>query len=209
MMEKFRRFQYNEFGDFVDNRFKRIRRMITGERVKLRRKRLSDAKQDYKWQVDPELVKLDAAEMLQMSFEHYYREYAFELSYPCANRHEFAVDTLDGEHVGNCVYYNVDLAKKKVEIGIMIGNRKYWDQGYGEDALKLLIDYVFNKYSLEEIYLTTLNWNERAHRCFNKCGFEKKDVVERDGHKFILMSLDRSKWESLQRERGKETSQIN
>lgn len=180
--------------------------MLTGKRVKIRAKKLSDAREDYRWQIDPELVKLDAAEILMLSFEEYYREYTFELCYPSANRHEFGVDTLDGVHIANCVYYNVDKTKSQAEIGIMIGNRDYWGQGYGEEIINLLIDYVFTKHDLNKIYLNTLTWNDRAQNCFRKCGFEEKDLLQHDGYQFFTMTLTREIWQKLRTsETSKET----
>lgn len=172
--------------------------MTTGKRIKIRRKRLSDAKEDYAWQSDAELARLDAATPLDMTYQQYLSEYTFELSYPSSIRYEFAVDTLDGEHIGNCVYYNINQSESKAEMGIMIGNRNYWNQGYGFEIVNTLLDHVFNNTKLERIYLTTLTWNTRAQKCFKKCGFKESGLVNRDHHTFLLMLICRDEWEKLQ-----------
>jgi len=171
--------------------------MNTEKRIRLRYKRLSDAKEDYSWQTDPELAKLDAAITLKMTYQQYLSEYSFDLCYPSSNRHEFAIETLDGEHIGNCVYYNVNSAEKKTELGIMIGNRTYWNQGYGVESISALLDHIFNKVRLEQVYLTTLIWNTRAQKCFKKCGFNERSQIVRDGHTFLLMVIHREEWEKL------------
>jgi len=168
-----------------------------GKRIRLRLKRLSDAKEDYSWQVDPELSELDAAESLHMPYEQYVSEYNFELCYPTHNRFEFAIDTLQGEHIGNCVYYNVNNNEGKAEMGIMIGNRRYWDQGYGIEAITLLLDHIFQKTRLERIYLTTLDWNLRAQKCFHKCGFKDCGTLSREKRHFILMVIHHEDWLKL------------
>ena len=81
--------------------------MPTDKRIKLRSKKPSDAREDYDWQTDAELVKLDAAIELKLTYQEYFAEYTFDLCYPSSNRHEFAIDTLGGEHIGNCVFYNI------------------------------------------------------------------------------------------------------
>lgn len=177
--------------------------MSTDKRIRIRHKRLSDAKEDYSWQTDPELAKLDAALILEMSYQQYLSEYTFELCYPSANRHEFAIETLEGEHVGNCVYYNVDLNESKTELGIMIGNRNYWNKGYGQEAISILLDYIFDKTNLERVYLTTLSWNLRAQNCFKKCGFKECGSVDRDGSHFLLMAVHRQEWDTLRSRIGK------
>lgn len=169
--------------------------MITDTRIRLRFKRLSDAKDDYTWQTDPELARLDAAVPLDMSYQQYLAEYTFELCYPSLHRHEFGIDTPDGIHIGNCVYYNVNQVESKTELGIMIGNRNYWNQGYGVEAVKALLNYIFTKTKLERVYLTTLNWNIRAQKCFRKCGFKDCGQMSRDSYTFLLMAIHRDEWE--------------
>ena len=169
----------------------------TAKRIKLRNKRLSDARDDFAWQTDPELAELDAALVLSMSYQQFLSEYTFELCYPSSSRHEFGIESNNGLHIGNCVYYNVNAAESKAEIGIMIGNRDYWNQGYGEEAINLLVDHVFNRTNLERVYLTTLDWNVRAQKCFLKCGFQECGSVTRDGSTFFLMTLHRDEWEKL------------
>lgn len=157
---------------------------------------MSDAREDYAWQTDPELSRLDAAVTLGISYKQYLSEYTFELCYPGSNRHEFAIETLSGEHIGNCVYYNVSSTERKAELGIMIGNRDYWNKGYGVEAIDALLEYIFRRTRLERIYLTTLTWNIRAQKCFKKCGFSECGQIEREGYKFFLMVIHRDEWEA-------------
>jgi RimJ/RimL family protein N-acetyltransferase len=173
---------------------------MSGTRIQIRRKSLADAKEDYAWQADAELARLDATGPLQMTYQKYLSEYTFELCYPSANRCEFAVDTLDGEHIGNCVYYNTNTSESRTEMGIMIGNRDFWNQGYGSEIVNTLLDYIFNNLKINRIYLTTLVWNTRAQKCFRKSGFKEAGQVERDHQNFLLMSINRDDWEKLCRQ---------
>jgi RimJ/RimL family protein N-acetyltransferase len=164
-------------------------------RIKIRFKRISDARDDFSWQTDPELARLDAADPLTLSYPQFLSEFTFDLCYPSSSRHEFAVETLDGRHIGNCVYYNLNENEGKTELGIMIGNRDYWNKGYGTETVNTLMDYVFRRTDLERIYLTTLDWNLRAQKCFKKCGFQECGALVRDGHSFLLMVVHRLEWE--------------
>jgi RimJ/RimL family protein N-acetyltransferase len=180
--------------------------MATEKRVRLRPKRLSDAREDYSWQTDPELCALDAALMLSINYQQYLAEYTFELCYPSANRYEFAIETREGDHIGNCVYYNVDLNESQAELGIMIGNRNYWNQGYGVEAVNALLDYIFDNTHLRRVYLTTLIWNVRAQKCFKKCGFIESGQINRDGSTFLMMVIDREGQDKLRnRKTGHDT----
>ena len=65
----------------------------------------------------------------------------------------------------------------------MIGNKKEREKGYGTEAIKLLLDYAFNHLNLNNIMLELLKTNERAKKCYLKCGF-KELGVRRQSHYF-------------------------
>lgn len=162
--------------------------ILTGHKVKLRPKRLYDAIDDYQWRQDTELCRLDATQPATSSFEEYLRLSAEAPSKTSRSCH-FAIETFSGKHIGNCSCFDMDEANGEVEIGIMIGNKAYWDQGYGTDAIRTALDYVFSRKGLNRVYLKTLNWNTRAQKCFQKCGFSPCGQLIRDGHSFILMEI--------------------
>ena len=168
--------------------------MITGNKIKLRGKRLTDAQNDYTWCKDPELAQLDAAPSLTISFQQYLLEYTSELRYSPSASQRFAIETLDGKHIGNCSYYGVKKTKGEAELGIMIGNRDYWDKSYGVDAIATLVSYIFRQIKLKRIYLKTLDSNIRAQKCFKKCGFNPYGHLNKNGYNFVLMELHHNQW---------------
>ena len=174
--------------------------MITGSKIKLRDKRLADAVDDYTWRTDPKLAQLDATPLLTIAFPRYLSDYTSELHYPASTRHAFAIETLDGKHIGNCVYYDISETKGEAELGIMIGNRDYWDKGYGADTVTTLVSHIFHRTNLKRIYLKTLNSNHRAQKCFEKCGFTPYGYLVRDGYNFVLMEIQRKHWQEQQTE---------
>ena len=172
--------------------------MIIRSKIKLRVKRLADALDDYIWQTDAELARLDAAPLLTTTFSRYLSDFAGELRYSSSNGHRFAVETLDGKHIGNCSYYSIDNTKGEAELGIVIGSRDYWDKGYGADTVTTLVSYIFHQTNLKRIYLKTLDSNIRAQKCFKKCGFTSYGHLVRDGFRFTLMEMNRKQWQEQQ-----------
>ena len=168
---------------------------IFGNKVRLREKKLSDVRNDYAWQSDPELAKLDAAPLLNVSFITYLLDYTDQLHGSGLTGYPLAVETLDGKHIGNCTCYEIDEAKGETQLGIMIGNRDYWDKGYGTDAVNAMVGHVFLNTSLKRIYLRTLDWNLRAQKCFRNCGFTPCGQASRNGNSFVLMELRREQWQ--------------
>lgn len=171
--------------------------ILEGNKVRLRPKRLSDALNDHLWRRDPELSKLDAAVPLGQSFASYLLDYAEELRLPDYNNFRFAIETAEGRHIGNCSYYNLDQDHKEVEIGIVIGDRDYWSKGYGTDSVSTLLAHLFEGKGLGTVYLRSLDWNTRAHRCFEKAGFTQHDRSQSNGHCFFLFRCKRAEWEEL------------
>ena len=168
--------------------------MIIGNKIVLRDKKLADAQDDYTWQTNPELARLDATPMLTATFPQYLLDYANQLRYSPLTSHQFAIETLAGKHIGNCVYYGVNETKGEAELGIMIGNRDCWDKGYGADAVTTLVNYIFHQTKLKRIYLKTLGSNQRAKKCFQKCGFTPHGHLVRNGFSFVLMEVHRKQW---------------
>lgn len=167
--------------------------MITGKKVMLREKGLEDAWNDYRWKSDAELANLDATFPLDIPFSVYLASYSDELHYPDSRSYRYAIETLEGKHIGNCSCYNVDYRSGEAELGILIGDPKYWAKGYGSDAVTTLVNYVFRKDHLKKIYLHTLEENIRAQKCFQKCGFVARGRVIRGIYKFVLMEIKKEK----------------
>jgi len=168
--------------------------VISGNKVRLREKKLADVRNDYRWQTDAELARLDAAPLLMLPFSVYLMEYTTALRRVSHRRFPLAVDTLEGRHIGNCTCYDIDDKNGEAQVGIMLGDRNYWDQGYGADVINTLVGHVFATTDLQRLYLKTLDWNQRAQRCFAKCGFTPCGKMAQDHNCFILMELTRSQW---------------
>ena len=167
---------------------------LVGKKIVLRNKLFEDAWLDYQWRVDLEIATLDAATPLKMKFEEYLRIFKDQLRYPTPGSARFGVETRGGKYIGNCMYYDMDTLTKQAEIGIVIGNREYWNCGYGSDAVVTILDYLFSQTPMKRLYLHTLVSNKRAQRAFLKCGLVWVSVVRRNGMQFVLMDITKERW---------------
>lgn len=82
------------------------------------------------------------------------------------------IDLKKDKLIGNCGLLNVDMKNRVAEIGILIGNRKYWDKGYGKEGMELVLDYAFNILNLNNVMLKVYDFNKRAIKCYKKVGFK-------------------------------------
>lgn len=99
-------------------------------------------------------------------------------------RHIFSIIDLKTEKlIGRCLLFDVDQINRKATFGIDIGDKAYWDQGYGQDATKLILDYGFNLLNLHNIMLGVFSYNQRAINCYKKVGF--KEIGKRRESRFV------------------------
>jgi RimJ/RimL family protein N-acetyltransferase len=163
--------------------------MISGNKVILCEKTLDEARRDYRWQTDAELMAFSGYPRLEESFSQYLT-HSLGAYKKQPSREIFTIKTIEGgEHIGNCAVYDVDHTKNEAQIGILIGEREYWDLGYGHDAVNTLAGHIFQDIGLRRIYLRTRQDNLRARACFAKCGFKPCGALRQDGYDFILMEL--------------------
>ena len=155
----------------------------------LRPKSMADARHDYRWQKDAELMAFSGNEPLRESF----LEYLVKNMAPSGateTMEVFAIRTIqENDHIGNCALYNIDRTVGEAQLGIAIGERDYWSKGYGREAVALLVNYAFDVLGLAKLCLKTLDDNTRARKCFEKCGFRPCGTLLHDGHCYVLMEL--------------------
>ncbi|MDR1218938.1 MAG: GNAT family N-acetyltransferase, partial [Treponema sp.] len=69
-----------------------------------------------------------------------------------AKGHNYGIIALgDDTLIGNCSFMEIDNLNQTGEVGIFIGNKNYWNKGYGAEALTLLVDYGFKALNLYNI----------------------------------------------------------
>ena len=82
------------------------------------------------------------------------------------------IDMEKDELIGSCGFMDVDHVNQTAEAGIFIGNKSYWNKGYGTEALSLLVDYGFSALNFHNIMLRVYAFNKGAIRCYEKTGFK-------------------------------------
>ncbi|MBY8999611.1 MAG: GNAT family N-acetyltransferase [Candidatus Heimdallarchaeota archaeon] len=90
------------------------------------------------------------------------------------NVHVFSICDIETDTViGRSMLLGVDLVNRTARFGIAIGNKEFWNKGYGQEATKLTLDYGFNLLNLHSIMLGTFSFNERAIKCYKNAGFKE------------------------------------
>ncbi len=82
------------------------------------------------------------------------------------------VNLEDDKLIGTVGLEHIHWVERSAVLGIFIGDNDFRSNGYGTEAIKLLLEYGFKYLNLHSIRLDLLSVNERAHKCYLKCGFK-------------------------------------
>ncbi|MFH0976770.1 MAG: GNAT family protein [Spirochaetota bacterium] len=117
------------------------------------------------------------------------------LSSLCKEHNYSIIDKLTNQLIGSCGLLDIDHINQTAEIGIIIGDKNFWNRGYGSEALHLLLNYAFKYLNLFNIMLRVYSANEKGINCYEKIGFKKigerrKALIRNlQVHNIILMDI--------------------
>ena len=89
----------------------------------------------------------------------------------------FVISLNGGAPIGCCGMHKIHAANRSAELGIIVGEREYWNRGFGGEAMNLLCRYGFQILNLNRLGLSVYEYNRRAIRCYEKVGFRQEGVV--------------------------------
>ena len=96
--------------------------------------------------------------------------------------------------IGTISLENFHWIDRSAVLGIFIGDKDFRNNGYGTEAIKLLLEYGFKYLNLHSIRLDLLSINERAHKCYLKCGFKdtgcSREAIYVNGKYYDRLHMD-------------------
>ena len=88
------------------------------------------------------------------------------------NRNFNIIESKDNKLIGTIGLEHFNWIERSAMLGIFIGDSEFRSNGYGSESIKILLEYGFKYLNLHSIRLDLLSINERAHKCYLKCGFK-------------------------------------
>ena len=153
---------------------------LVGERIYLSPRNVEDVEKFTEWMNDFEITDYTGRsyQIMTLQNEKTYLEKEQD------NKSGFAIiDLQTDEIIGNVGLHDINNINRTATLGIFIGNKDYRSKGYGTEAIKLILDFGFNYLNLNNIDLALMEFNKRALKCYEKCGF--KEIGRRRKCKFI------------------------
>jgi RimJ/RimL family protein N-acetyltransferase len=88
--------------------------------------------------------------------------------------------------LGRIHYEGSALRDRRVQLGIFLGEPDAWNQGYGTEAVIVLLNWLFNHRGMHRVWLTVQANNARARHVYERIGFVAEGVFREhnfyDGH---------------------------
>ncbi|MGR3205974.1 GNAT family N-acetyltransferase [Bacillus glycinifermentans] len=178
---------------------------ICGDKVKLRQITMDDVPE--LWTMiygtkKPEWKKWDAPYFpLQPEPYQYFAESFVPLLKEKPPR--YAAIEIDGRFKGTVSYYWECRPTRWLECGIVIYDPQFWNGGYGTEAVKLWVGYLFENTEVARIGMTTWSGNARMMKCAEKAGFTLEGRLRKvryyDGvyYDSIRYGILREEWEHI------------
>jgi RimJ/RimL family protein N-acetyltransferase len=172
--------------------------------VTLRGLQLNDAFALYRFRLDDEVIYwasggwyVDAVYTLRQVEDQIRQQQATE-----ANR-TFAIEVTEQSGtfvIGTVAFRGLDPISLRVNLTIVIGDKRYWNMGHGTEAVRQAIVLLFSHYKVHRIDFDTFAENRRAIRCCEKNGFmvegvRRKGMWTTNGYRDqVVMGILREDW---------------
>lgn len=154
--------------------------MIRGKLINLRAFEKSDYPFLHKWNNDEEVIRYFRDPYPQSKKEE---KKWFEKLLEDKEAKIFTILKKDGEPIGVIYLSKIDWRDRNARASLIIGVKKEWGKGYGADAMKTLLKFVFDEMNLHRIEIDVFKDNKKAISCYKKCGFRKEG--ERNENYFL------------------------
>ncbi|TAK30218.1 MAG: N-acetyltransferase [Chloroflexota bacterium] len=143
--------------------------MVADYRVKLRDIRTAELEKVLHWRNDPEVGEYLAEESI--SWREVQEWYDQATANPCIRL--YAIEAKDGRFIGYGGLQDIDWAERTASLYIIIGEKDYWDRGYGRTTVLRLAELAFEELELNRLDLAVLPFNYRGIACYERCGFRR------------------------------------
>lgn len=84
------------------------------------------------------------------------------------------IETKDGKPIGIIGFRGLDQQERRCRMLIFIGEKDFWGKGYGTDAIKGFLRFLFKRWNLNRVEADTWDGNQRAVEAYKKCGFKEE-----------------------------------
>ena len=104
----------------------------------------------------------------------------------------FAITTLDNTVIGSVGINLTDFRNSDAMVAIFVG-ADYTGRGYGTEAMRILVDFIFMEMNIQRVELNVFEFNERAISSYKKVGFIEegrlRQELYRNGNYYDIVQM--------------------
>ncbi|MGZ9586096.1 GNAT family N-acetyltransferase [Paenibacillus marinisediminis] len=164
-----------------------------GNRIRLREYRMDDLKHIRKWVNDGEVTAGLHDMFLRPHAEKTTEAFIQDMMSSNPNLQAYIIADRETEAYIGQIDMSVDWKNRTGTIGISIGVKDQQGKGIGEEAIRLLMAVAYEQLGLHRIQLDVYSYNERAYRCYKRCGFieegRMRERLYRNGQRHDIVSM--------------------
>ena len=90
----------------------------------------------------------------------------------------FIIENKNNEMLGSIYYFNTVVYSDALELGYILFNEAHYNQGYTQEALKLMTDYLFAVKKINRLQLGIMPNHSASIAVAKKCGFEYEATLK-------------------------------
>ena len=180
--------------------------MLVGKKIRLRALEKEDLPNCIRWLNDREITQflLQNSPLSTAMEEKWFEE---QQTIPPTSGQVLAIDARVKDqwlHIGNAGLHHIDPVTREAEFGIFIGQKSFWNQGYGREAAQLTLKHGFEDLNLNRIFLYVFETNLRGIASYKAAGFVQEGVLREAIFKngryenVLVMSILHSEWRGYQ-----------
>lgn len=159
--------------------------MIQGEKTYLIELDRQNAETIRAWLNDPEIHRFLLVGHLPITREQ--EELYYDRQSQAADSFGFEIHlAADGRYIGNVGLKDVDSIHRHGEIGIVIGDKSAWGQGFGGDAIVACLEFAFFTLGLHKVSVRVHEEHTRGLELYRRLGFvetgREREHVYQEGH---------------------------
>ncbi|OOC60604.1 GNAT family N-acetyltransferase [Paenibacillus ihbetae] len=148
--------------------------LFQSERLVCRKMTMEDAEQYHAWRNDLEVMQSTSPFLDTYTMEET-RDFMQHVILGSASSKSYLLLLKEsGKPIGIMSLIHIDLKNRNAECVLDIGDKDCWGQGYGSEAMRLLLDYAFLEMNLHRLGLRVFSFNQRAIRLYEKVGFTRE-----------------------------------
>ena len=149
---------------------------LKGRRVTLREMQRADLQLLHRWLNDPDVMQYWDGRDHPAPFDRVETRFRKSIEGTDRESQRFMIE-VDEKTIGMVQHGRVQPRTRHAQVDLLIGDPAFRAAGYGSDAMRAILEHLFETVRVHRVWLTLRATNVQARRGAEKCGFTQEGVL--------------------------------